>query len=335
MYYRKLILTNLPSFYKINLYNSINEHDRIFVIYTGLDAESRNADFFRGDMHFEHCYLTGGFFSKIMTLIRILRRVRYEEILLGGWDSVEAWIAAFLSARRKNSVVVESSIQESSTSGVKGFLKRCFISRTRKTYASGKLQAELVRKLGFRGEIVITKGVGIFNYISQPKYSARSEVRNFLFVGRLVPVKNLEYLIRKFSDYPELNLSIIGFGELESHLKSIASDNIRFLGAVDNKELPSYYQAADVFVLPSISEVWGLVVEEALNNGIPVMISDRVGCSGEIIDARYGVVFSLERDDFDEKLAEIRNIDRYNAMRKHISELDFAQVEQEQVKCYL
>ena len=67
---------------------------------------------------------------------------------------------------------------------------------------------------------------------------------------------------------------MVGFGRIEAQLKAAAGKNIKFIGAVDNKDLPAVYRANDVFVLPSVSETWGLVVEEALNNGLPVLLSD-------------------------------------------------------------
>ena len=142
-------------------------------------------------------------------------------------------------------------------------------------------------------------------------------------------------MIDKFNHYPDLELTIIGFGELEDELKSKAKDNIHFLGAVDNEKLSIYYQDADVFILPSLSEPWGLVVEEALNNGTPVMISEQVGCAEDLVNENTGVVFSLKGNDFDAKLKEIRDIDRYNSMCRFISTLDYEKIEQEQVNCYL
>jgi glycosyltransferase involved in cell wall biosynthesis len=334
-YFNKIVITNLPSFYKINLYNEINKHCKVLVIYTNDNAEGRNKDFFRGDMQFEYIHLHSNSFIRILQLIKILLSVCYDELILGGWDSLPLWVGALIFPKKKNALVVESSYIESTTTGIKGFIKRIFVSRISKVYASGKSQRKLTDILGFKGETIITKGVGIFNYISQPTFTPRSEVKNFIYVGRLTRVKNLEYLIDKFNQHPELNLTIVGFGELEDTLKAMAKSNIRFTGAINNKDLHSYYQNADVFILPSIIEAWGLVVEEALNNGTPVMVSDRVGCAEEIVSAENGVVFSLNPDNFEEQLSKICDIDTYNNMRKHIANMDFEAIEQYQINCYL
>jgi glycosyltransferase involved in cell wall biosynthesis len=331
----KIIITNLPSFYKINLYNEINKHCRLLVIYTNDNAQGRNDDFFKGETQFDYIHLKSNRVARIWQLIRILRNTKYDELILSGWDSLPLWIGAIISPKRRNALVIESSYLESSTIGIKGFIKRRFVSRITKVYASGATQRKVTDALGFKGKTIITKGVGVFNYIKQPAYTPRWEVKNFLYVGRLTGVKNLEFLIDKFNKHPELTLTIIGFGELEDSLRAIAKSNTKFLGAIDNKELYSYYQNADVFILPSTSEPWGLVVEEALNNGTPVMVSDRVGCAEEIINDDNGVIFSLNPDNFEEQLLKIRDVATYNSMRQNIAKMDFAAIEEYQVNCYL
>lgn len=331
----KIIITNLPSFYKINLYNEIAKQINILVIYTFDHAQGRNKDFYSGEMQFEHIFLSQSTSKRIRQLFGILHNTDYKEIIIGGWDSISMWLSAMVSQKQKNALVIESSYIESSTSGIKGLIKRLFLSRITKVYASGLAQRKISDNLGFKGETIITKGVGVFNYIKQPPYTSREEVRRFLYIGRLVAVKNIEFIIDKFNKHPELELTIIGFGELEEKLKAMAKDNIKFLGAVDNKDLYKHYQRADVFILPSKSEPWGLVVEEALNNGTPVMISNKVGCSEEIINSENGVIFSLDSDDFEEQLSKIRDIQRYNKMREYISKMDFDSIEKQQVNCYI
>lgn len=332
----KLVITNLPAFYKIELYNRVNRICPLTVVYTGADSYSRNKDFYHGVMEFENHILKGNILTKTCQLRKILKSRNYDEIIIGGWDSVCYWATAFMSSPTKNAVIVESSDFESKTKGVTATIKRVFISRLNKAYCSGHPHARLMRKLGFKKKIVITKGVGVFHYHEQPTYSPRKYVKNFLFVGRLVEVKNLQFLIHKFNGHPELNLHIIGFGEQDGELKAIAKDNVRFYGAVDNTKLAKYYQNFDVFILPSLSEPWGLVVEEALNNGMPVLVSDFVGCHEDVVNENTGLVFSLQDDeDFEKKLAYICNIDNYNRMRHQISLLDYESIENAQVQCYL
>lgn len=333
----KLIITNLPSFYKINLYNEIAKKLKIFVVYTGDTAKERNKDFFKGEECYDSMLLSRNKFHRLLQVVNCILKHPYDELIIGGWDALPMWVAAFCSRKKRNAVVVESSYLESTTKGLKGFMKKVFMSRITKVYASGIAQRKITDALGFKGETIITKGVGIFNYIPQPSFVKRDEVRNFLYVGRLAACKNLRFLIEVFNDLPNYQLHIVGFGPLEDELKGISKENIHFLGAINNKELPPLYQRMDVFVLPSISEPWGLVVEEALNNGLPVLVSDRVGCAEEIVKEREnGLVFRYDsKEDLMDKVKQISTITLYNELRLNISKMDFSKIEKEQVACYL
>ena len=331
-----IYLTNLPSFYKIRLWNEVARRRRLLVVFYQSGAADRNADFFRGEMHFEHVWLRGGAVRQSLQLARLLRRRPYDELVLGGWETPALLAGALLSPRGKNACVVESSVYESGTGGMKGLVKKLFMRRIAKVYACGKPQAALAGALGFRGRVVLTGGCGILNYGAQPAYEPRAAVRRFLYVGRLVEVKNLELLVRTFGEMPDLELTIAGFGPLEGLLKALAGPNVRFLGPVDNDKLPAVYRAADVFVLPSRVEPWGLVVEEALNNGTPVIVSDRVGCKDDLVTAETGLVF--RHDDAASLKAAVRqmcDVAFYNRLRLGVSRLDFTRSARRQVEVYL
>ena len=171
----------------------------------------------------------------------------------------------------------------------------------------------------------------------QPPFEPRERVKNFLYVGRLSPEKNLEFLIRAFSKLPELTLNIVGFGPQEEYLKSLAGTNVVFHGAVANAELPKFYRANDVFVLPSKSEPWGMVVEEALNNGVPVLVSDRVGCAEEVVrDGENGLVFeACSETSFLLAVSRLEDSEFYNDLRKAISTRNPESIELLQVDAYL
>jgi glycosyltransferase involved in cell wall biosynthesis len=336
--YDIIYLTNIPAFYKINLLNRIAENRKIYAIFLKDNYTERNIDFIKGDRNFDYVSLEGkNFVSRTYTLIKLLRNLQYQRLMICGWDNILYWFSAFLSPRKKNAIVVESSIFESKTDGLKGFYKKVFLTRITKSFVSGKAQEELVQKLNFKGKSVITKGVGVFQTVKQPPYYPREQVKNFIFVGRLSSEKNLDFLVRTFNELPDYNLNIVGYGPLEANLKEIASKNILFHGAIDNSLLPSYYSENDVLILPSLSEVWGLVVEEALNNGLPVIVSDKVGCASEIIIPDYnGIIFSLsEADSLTKAIKKMSDLKFYNKLRWNISQMDYEKIVQHQVNSYL
>lgn len=336
-FYDKIFITNQPSFYKVNLYNEIAKKKRILVLFTNHLESERNKDFTSASTLFDNQNIFGNsVISKTIHLIKILNTLKYNELIVSGWDNVPTWIIVFLKNKKKNSCVSESSYHESTTRGIKGLFKRIFLSRISLMYVSGKAQKKVIDELGFKGSCRITNGVGVFNYIKQPEYKPRSAIRNFIFVGRLIPVKNLHFIINYFNSHPDLQLYIVGFGNLEQELKAISNKNIKFLGPVDNKKLPPLYQSMDVFILPSKSEAWGLVVEEALNNGLPVLVSNKVGCAEEIVNESNGLVFEYNSEtSLDECVKKITEVKFYNKLRYNISKIDFSKIELDQISQYL
>jgi glycosyltransferase involved in cell wall biosynthesis len=92
-------------------------------------------------------------------------------------------------------------------------------------------------------------------------------------------------------------LFFAGDGELrsvvEERVRSRSLPGVRFAGFLNQTELPRAYMSADLMVLPSAyGETWGMVVNEAMNFGLPVIVSDRVGCVGDLVrDGVNGFVF--------------------------------------------
>ena len=113
----------------------------------------------------------------------------------------------------------------------------------------------------------------------------------FLFVGQLIPRKNVDSLIRAFAlmRNPTDRLTVVGDGSEREALHTLAaglgvSGHVEFTGTLGGAELIARYAAANTLVLPSITEVWGLVVNEALASGLQVVVTNRCGVSLDIAD---------------------------------------------------
>jgi glycosyltransferase involved in cell wall biosynthesis len=119
----------------------------------------------------------------------------------------------------------------------------------------------------------------------------------FLYVGRLEPVKGLAVLLQAYSSAAaasdRVRLLVVGEGTLRDSVKSAAAGvpGMRWLGRLDGNALLNAYAAADVLVLPSTFEPWGLVVNEAMAAGLPVIVSENVGCVDDLVaDGVTGLV---------------------------------------------
>jgi len=119
-----------------------------------------------------------------------------------------------------------------------------------------------------------------------------------LFCGRFIIQKGLYELLDAFKaqSRPDKYLVFVGGGELEADMKQYVIDNniesVHFFGFQGRKDLPKYYAMSDVLVLPSWRETWGMVVNEALCFGLPVVVSDQVGAAPDLVqNGHNGFIF--------------------------------------------
>lgn len=121
---------------------------------------------------------------------------------------------------------------------------------------------------------------------------ARLPERYFLYVGRFYPEKNLVRLLRAYRRYHDLDpggwkLVMVGDGpqrdELHETARELDLDDIVWSGYKQIEKLPTYYALSSCLVLPSLSEPWGLVVNEAMACGLPVLVSSRCGSAADLV----------------------------------------------------
>jgi 1,2-diacylglycerol 3-alpha-glucosyltransferase len=130
--------------------------------------------------------------------------------------------------------------------------------------------------------------------------SARDiEKENILLcVARFSPEKNLENLIKAFRDSTiskRYKLLLVGGGPLKEQLTWAAGTaNVEFRDWLSYQALPILYAHARLFVLPSVFEPWGLVVNEAMAAGLPVILSSDCGCALDLVDNSNGALFAPE-----------------------------------------
>lgn len=335
-----VFVTNCPAFYKINLFNAIAGKAKVLAIFIGVSKEVVIDRDFARQVRFNFVQLGQTAIENrkrlniFGRLFRTVRKLRYKYIVYDGYDMPEVVAMMFLTRKSKNCLICESSVFESCLTGIKGMLKRLILKRISIGFPCGELQARIFTELGFKGKIRKTYGVGIFEKGCRPdKPKELPALFRYVFVGRLVPVKNIELLIEVFNKNGK-PLTIIGTGFLEQELRKKANENIRFAGFIPNKELYKEYTKYDVFILPSCSETWGLVVEEAIYYGLPVIVSSVVGCLVEMVqEPETGIVFkSNDAGALDEAILQMeRNYSFYKENAEHFS---FEKRDEQQVKAY-
>lgn len=156
----------------------------------------------------------------------------------------------------------------------------------------------------------------------------------FLSVGRLLERKNFITLLKAYKQYKiqcndsAWNLIIVGDGpKRESLVEYIRLNKLErsviLLPFLQQKDLIPFYQNASALVLTSIQETWGLVINEAMASGLPIIVSDKCGAASTLVEkGRNGYTFSpLSESDLADCLLNFYKLsdERRNEMRKAFS----------------
>lgn len=135
-----------------------------------------------------------------------------------------------------------------------------------------------------------------------------------VYAGKFEPVKNVKLLIEAFEQLNNINVHLLltGNGPDENALKAQAastpvSSRIHFMDFANQTYMPVIYFAADIYCLPSVSETWGLAVNEAMACGRAVVASDKVGCAADLIKPGInGAIFrNNDVDSLSKALSEL------------------------------
>ncbi|MFH1645174.1 MAG: glycosyltransferase family 4 protein, partial [Candidatus Omnitrophota bacterium] len=120
--------------------------------------------------------------------------------------------------------------------------------------------------------------------------SIDSEKLIILSACKLIPRKRVIDLLKAYEELPSrvrTLLVIVGDGnqkqDLEEYVKTRGLYGVSFVGFKNQLEIVKYYAIADIFVLPSVGEPWGLVINEAMNFGLPIVATDKVGSAYDLI----------------------------------------------------
>ncbi|CAN5555500.1 glycosyltransferase family 4 protein [soil metagenome] len=230
-------------------------------------------------------------------------------VFITGWSHSEA-LAMLLWARERDRPVVimsESTAHDAARSFVREAIKRHIVGLCDAALVGGKAQRDYVEALGMPSDRVFFGYDAVDNdFFARGAATARADAagvrarfglpeRYFLASCRFIAKKNLARLIEAFAAYRDKvgedawDLVLIGDGELRAELEAQArvlgvDQAVRFMGFHQYDDLPAFYGLAGGFVHVSTVEQWGLVVNEAMAAGLPVIVSRTCGCADDLVD---------------------------------------------------
>ena len=241
---------------------------------------------------------------------RALDDLKPHVVAVPGWSFIDALSALEWCAATHTPAVVmsESTAWDERRIFWKEWIKKRLVKMNSAGLAVGTPHKKYLVQLGLTADrIFLGYDVVDNNYFQKHADTARATAQNlrqkfglpekyFLASARFIEKKNLFRLLQAYARYRELaedknnlwSLVLLGDGPLKPELKNLIADLklegcVQMPGFKQYHELPVYFGLAGAFVHASTTEQWGLVVNEAMASGLPVLVSDRCGCAADLV----------------------------------------------------
>lgn len=264
--------------------------------------------------------LPGGLLSSTRILYRSIARGRYRVVHLAGWGNIFLLIALFVAKLHRIPVVVESDTPlyvclPAWKRCIKAVLYPVLFSIPTMLLPAGSRQVEYFRhyRVDEKRIRIVNMTVDVTHIIKrciELGESGRNNVRTklgfcvedvvFIFVGRIVDWKGIKDLVASFEliscKHSNVKLLVVGDGPSREFVCKAAENNraIKYAGRLDQEGVIEMYHAADVAILPGHFESWGLVVNEAMAAGLPVIATGAVGCVDDLVKKDFtGIVVEV------------------------------------------
>lgn len=257
---------------------------------------------------------------RIGALARDLYKNPVDLVIMPGYHRAEYWamLVVCIVLRRKRAVFCDSTSIDRPKVAWREWAKRWFFVWCNGFFCYGIRSKEYLMsygvsesKIAYRCQAAaLPHGYSVDKVLAhyRSNWHGHADEPRFLYVGRLSIEKGLDDLFAAFcilqGRLPGARLDFVGAGPLADDLKKRASKlnmthAISFLGSKSLEEIAALFQACTALVLPSHSEPWGLVVNEALSYGCPVVVSSACGCVPDLV--REGVTgYAFEAGNTDD-----------------------------------
>ncbi len=351
---RVLLISNVPQPYRIPLFNELDRQFKeknieLKIVFGSKGYSRRKSVIDYSEIKFNYEILKSlkihfgnneKTFFTYSGINKIISNFRPDKIIVSGFSpaTIKIWVRSFF---QKADYVIWSGAWEFPgrlDSWLRKWERKLLIKRASAFVAYGSKAKEYLIKMGARAEKVhIAINTVDTKFFSSETNRIRSIIKkpekpHLIYVGYLVPRKNVSKLIeiidRLSKKRTDFVLDIIGDGDEKLLLEKMVTekklnDIIKFHGFVQKNNLPKYLAASTCFLFQTDFDVWGLVVNEAMAAGIPVISSLNAGATYDlIVENKTG--FVLDYNNLKDAVTTINsileNLQQLEAMRKNAEE---------------
>jgi len=324
---RLVIVTEIIAPYRIPVFNALanrRELDLHVVFLSETDPSVREWLIYKNEIHFNYDVLPSwrrrlGKYNVLINrqVCSTLNRIRPDAVLCGGYSYLTSWQAAYWARTHRVPLLLWSestALDKRQRHRPVEFLKAQFLHMCRAFIVPGISSYKYLQDFGIPDQRIFTapNAVDITLFSTSVNDARRNQMqvrarcslplRYFLYVGRLVKTKGVFELLEAYAQIDtkiraKVGLVFVGDGEdraeLTERASRIVSGTIQFTGFVHREGLSDFYALADALIFPTHSDTWGLVVNEAMSCGAPVIVTSVAGCVADLVqDGWNGFVIS-------------------------------------------
>jgi glycosyltransferase involved in cell wall biosynthesis len=328
---RLVILTEIISPYRIPLFNALVQHEEVdlhVIFLAETDPTLRDWHVYKNEIRFSYEVLPSwrkrfGRYNWLLNrgVGRALSKSAPDLILCGGYNYVASWQSLIWARVHKVPFILwsESNAKDLRRGHVLvELLKSAFLSACNGFVVPGQPAEEYLKtQKNIPEDAIFTAPNAVDNDLfaesaaaarrnaAEHRKSLRLPERYFLFAGRLVREKGVFELLSAYAKLDESVRRQVGLvfagdgvcrGRLEDEAASISPGMIRFAGFAQRGQLAAYYALAEMLVLPTYADTWGLVVNEAMACGLPVILSRAAGCAADLLKENWNGLLVPPRD---------------------------------------
>ncbi len=312
-----VIVTEIIAPYRIPVFNALAMRKEInlhVVFLSENDASLRQWRIYKDEIKFQFEVLPSwrhrfGKYNVLLNrgMLSVLNKIRPDVVLCGGYNYLASWESAGWARVHGLPLLLWSESTALDTRRryhLVEFMKRRFLSLCQAFVVPGRSALHYLKDLAIPDESIFTAPNAVDSQLFAASAADASRepcqvrdrlslpLRYFLYVGRLVRAKGVFDLVEAYAQLDDeiranIGLVFVGDGADRSALIEQASritpGTIQFPGFVQREGLPEFYALADALIFPTHSDTWGLVVNEAMSCGLPIIATSVAGCVADLV----------------------------------------------------
>lgn len=252
---------------------------------------------------------------EVWAVVRFFIKYNPDVVNVTGYSASISTLPIILLAKVLGKKIImsnESTDSDERKGGIKEFIKRWAVKSCSAYVVFGKSSEDYLVKLGADRKKILVKNAAVVDNktiesiyhssLQTPLFEEIKTKKNFIFVGRISKEKNVPMLVRAFQKIrdKEWGLIIVGNGQDNDNVNLQIQENLKNIYKYDSvgwKEVPKFFSKSDCLVLPSSSEPWGLVVNEAMICKMAVIVSEACGCANDLVNGNGYIVKTNDEQD--------------------------------------